>query len=178
MKGSKVASRYAQSLLDLAVERNVLDKINGDMKSLASVCRESKDLQNLLKSPIVNSDMKIKAFNEIFGKSMDEMSLGFVKLIVKNKRGAILSQIAESFTSLYKEHNNILEVTVVSAKALENTVKDKILARVQENHSGTIELTEEVDEALIGGFVVKMGDKQIDSSIARQLTNLNNILLN
>lgn len=178
MKGAKVASRYAQSLLDLAIEKGSADAVNQDMVDLATTCRESKDLANLLRSPIIDSKKKMEIFGKLFGASMNEMSMGFINLIVKNSREGILIEIAESCTMQYKEYKRILDVKVVSAVPLEAAVRDKIIAKVKESFDGTIELVEEVDASLVGGFVVRMGDKMIDTSIASQLKNLNNILLN
>ncbi|MEO9533763.1 MAG: ATP synthase F1 subunit delta [Crocinitomicaceae bacterium] len=178
MASSRVASRYAKALLDLSIEQNSLDKVNADMLNLASLCRESKDLSNLLKSPIIDKNKKVDAFNAVFGKDMDKMSLGFFQLIVKNSRADIVAEIAESFVALYKEHNGMLDVYLTSAVPLEAKTKDQIVAKIQQNFDGKITLHESIDDTLIGGFVVKINDKQIDASIASQLSNLKNILLN
>jgi len=178
MKGSKVASRYAQALLDLAIEQKSLDKVNVDMLQLAEVCAESNELTNLLKSPIVNDKKKLDILNALFGNSMDKMSLGFMSLIVKHSRENLLPEIASSFTSLYKVNKNIIDVYITSAVPLEKDVKDKIVQKIKAKYKGEIVLIEKIDAKLIGGFVVKFDDKQLDASIASQLTNLKNLLLN
>ena len=178
MKGTIVASRYAKSLLELSIEKNNLDKVNDDMVQLSEICAESKDLRNLLNNPTINESKKIEVFNTLFKGQMDEMSLAFITLITKNSREGILPAIAESFTQLYKAHNNILEVILVSAQPMEDTAKTKIIDKIKATFDGKIELIEQVDPSLIGGFIVKIGDKQLDSSVASQLTNLKNILLN
>ncbi len=178
MKSTKAASRYAKALLDLSIEQKTIDKVNGDMLHLSGLCSESKDLENLLNSPIVDKSKKIEIFEALFTKSFDKMSLGFINLIIKNSRENILAEIANSFVAQYKEFKNITDVTIVSATKLEKAAKDKIIAKIKESVKGTVELTEEVDPALVGGFIVKMNDTQIDASIASQLTNLKNILLN
>lgn len=178
MRETRAASRYAKALLDLSIEQNSLDKVNDDMVELAMLCHESKDLENLLHSPIVDRKKKRDIFEAIFGKKMDKLSLGFINLIIKNSRENILPEIAESFVSQFKKHKNIVDVTLISAVPLEKGAKDKILAKIKESVKGTVVLTEEVDSTLIGGFIIKMDDKQIDASIASQITNLKNILLN
>ena len=178
MASSRVASRYAKALLDLSIEQKSIDKVNADMLNLASLCNESKDLTNLLKSPIVDKNKKVEAFNAIFGKSMDKISLGFFQLIVKNSRADIVAEIANSFVAQYKVHNDMLDVYLTSAVPLEAKTKDGIVAKIQKNFGGKITLHESIDESLIGGFVVRIDDKQIDASIASQLSNLKNILLN
>ena len=179
MKGTIVASRYAKSLLDLSVEKNNLDKINDDMVQLSEICEESKDLTNLLNNPVVNSDKKANVFDKLFKGKMDDLSLAFIQLINKNKRENLLPNIAQSFTQLYKEHKHILDVELISAQPLEDSVKTKIIDKVKAKYDGySINLIEKTDASLIGGFIVKIKDKQLDASIASQLTNLKNILLN
>lgn len=178
MSVTRVASRYAQALLDLATEQNVVDKVNADMVQLSNVCKESKDFANLLSSPIIESKKKNEIFNVLFETKMEKMSVGFMNLIIKNSREDILPEIAEGFINLYKKKNNILDVTVISATELDKATKDQITSKIKASFDGTIEMVEKVDPELIGGFIVRIDDKQIDASIASQLTNLKNILLN
>ncbi len=178
MSVTRVAYRYAQALLDLSTEQNVVDKVNADMVQLSDVCKESKDFTNLLNSPIVESKKKSDIFTALFESKMEKMSLEFLNLIVKNSREDILPQIADGFVSLYKKKNNILDVTVISATTLDKATKDQIVNKIKASFNGTIELIEKVDPSLIGGFIVRIDDKQIDASIASQLSNLKNILLN
>ena len=106
------------------------------------------------------------------------MSFDFMHLIIKNSREDLVHPIAEAFIKLYKKDQNILDVTVISATKLDDAAKAKILTKINTGFQGTIELTEKIDPSLIGGFIIRIDDKQIDASIASQLTNLRNILLN
>ncbi len=178
MSVSKVAYRYAQALLDLSEEQKVTDKINEDMTYLHNVCVESKDFTNLLSSPIVDAKKKSDVFKALFETKMDKMSFGFLDLIVKNQREGLIAEIAEGFVKLYRKNKNILDVAVTSAVPLNEKTRAAIIAKINDKFNGTIELTEKVDPELIGGFVVRMDDQQIDASIASQLSNLKNILLN
>jgi len=109
---------------------------------------------------------------------MDKMSIGFMALILKHSRENLLPEIASSFTSLYKVNKNIIDVYLTSAVPLEASVKDKIVQKIKSKFKGEVVLIEQIDAKLIGGFVVKFDDKQLDASIASQLTNLKNLLLN
>jgi F-type H+-transporting ATPase subunit delta len=177
MSVTRIAHRYAKALLDLSTEQNVVEKVNADMLQLSNICKE-QDFANLLSSPIVDSKKKSEIFNAIFGSNMEKMSLDLMDLVLKNSREAMLPQIANGFVSLYKKKNNILDVTVISATTLDNTTKDLIIGKIKASFDGTIELIEKVDASLIGGFIVRIDDNQIDASIASQLSNLKNILLN
>lgn len=178
MSVSRVAYRYAQALLDLSTEQNAVEKVNADMVQLSNVCKESKEFASLLNSPIIDSKKKTEIFNAVFESKIEKVSLDFITLILKNSREALLAEIATGFINLYKKSKNILDVTVISATALDSKTRSTIETKIKANFDGTIELTEKIDPALIGGFIVRIDDQQIDASIASQLTNLKNILLN
>ncbi len=171
MNSSKVAIRYAQALLDLAVENNNLDAVSRDMAYLSAVNNEHRDFQLLLSSPVIKADKKVAVLNEIFG-AFEAVSTAFIALITKNGREAILPEIATAFHELVKEKKGIVSVSIVSAAALDAGVKKQILDKIQATTKGTLEVTEEIDEALIGGFIVRMGDTQIDASVASKLAQL------
>jgi len=171
MKISKSASRYAQALLDLAIEQNKLDAVAADMKYMATVCAENPDLELMLQSPVVKADKKLSVLNAVFDQ-FDQLTNLFVDLIVKNGREAYLSQIASSFDVLLKSHQGIVPVTLISAQKLDDKVKKEIVSKVQASITGTVELTEKIDSDLIGGFIVRMGDTQIDASVASQINKL------
>ena len=171
MKISKSAARYAQALLDLAIEQNKVDVIAADMKYMATVCAENRDLEVMLESPIVKADKKLSVLNAVFDQ-FDKVTNMFVELIVKNGREAYLYQIASSFDTILKEYQGIVPVTLISAHKLDDKVKKEIVAKVQASTTGTVELTEKIDADLIGGFIVRMGDNQIDASVASQISKL------
>ena len=173
-----VAYRYAQALLDLSTEQNSVEKVNADMEQLSTICDESSEFENFLNSPIIDARKKMDVFKVLFESKMEKISFGFLNLIVKNERENLIPEIAEGFVKLYKKANNIVEVTVISAVKLDAATKEKIVAKIKAKTNGTIELTEEVDASLIGGFIVRIDDTQIDSSVASKLTNLKNALLN
>lgn len=171
MRSTKAASRYAKALLELAIEHDKVDQIAGDMHYLSEVSSETKDFQQLLNSPVIKADKKIAIFNELFGQFEDVSSM-FVKLITKNGREYMLHVIAESFDQQVKAYKGIVPVTLISAKPLDKATKEKILDKVRESVKGTLEVKELIDESLIGGFIVRMDDKQIDASISNQFNNL------
>lgn len=178
MSVTRIANRYAKALLDFSIEKNQLEKVNADMLQLAVICKESKDFGNLLNSLIVDAVKKMEIFNLIFGTKMEKISLDFMNLIIQNSREALIPNITESFIELYKTNNNILDVTVISAAELNEATKSIITDKIKKSFNGTVVLIEKIDPTLIGGFIVRIGDKQIDASIASQFSNLKNVLLN
>ena len=171
MKSSKAASRYAKALLEIAIDQKKIDSILGDMNFLTQVSEESSEFETLVSSPIISTEKKISIFDMIF-EQFEKESKDFVKLIANNKREGLLPAIAVSFDTLVKEHRGIVPVTIVTASPMDTSTKEAILAKVKNAVEGNLEVTEEVDESLIGGFLVKMGDIQIDATVANQFNNL------
>ncbi len=171
MKSTKAAARYAKALLELAIEQNKLDQISNDMRYLAEVNAESRDFQTLLNSPIVNTAKKKAILKEVFGE-FEETTRLFVNLITDNRREAMLPAIAVSFEALVKAHKGIVPVTLISPVQLSEKAKSKILAEVSKTVKGELEVNEVIDKSLIGGFIVRMDDMQVDASIASQFINL------
>ena len=171
MNSTKAASRYAKALLELAIEQGNLEKVAADMAYMHKVCSEEKEFVILLNSPIIKSDKKISIFNSLFG-DFDRLSSMFIDLIAKNRREYMLGDIAASFDAQLKAHKGIVPVTLISAKPLNAKTKDMIMEKISASVKGKLEVNEEIDESLIGGFIVRMDDKQIDASIATQFKNL------
>jgi F-type H+-transporting ATPase subunit delta len=108
----------------------------------------------------------------------EKLSMSFIELITKNKREYLLIEIAEAYIYLLKKHQNIVPVSIRSARKLEKGTLDEILNKMKSQGEGDFELSEEVDESLIGGFIVRMDDKQIDASVLTQLNRMKQELAN
>lgn len=172
MKDTKVSVRYAQSLLDLAIERNALNNVFADVKLINEVIASNKDFVLMLNSPVIKTDKKIAIFKEIFSAHVSELTMLFVNLITNKKREAILDQILESFVALYDEYKGIQKVIVTTVNGIDDGLRKKVLDLVKSTSKNEIELVEKIDKTIIGGFVLKIGDRQIDSSVVRTLKNL------
>ncbi|MBL1232071.1 MAG: ATP synthase F1 subunit delta [Flavobacteriales bacterium] len=173
MLDSKVASRYAKSLIDLGKEQNALETLIKDMILIKDVCNENPDFITLLKSPVIRGDKKQAIIKEVFYNSFSsEVTKAFVEIILRKKREAILYAIAVSFISLYKEHHNIKIVKVTTAVPLSVEQKQSIIAQINKTEKATIELEEVVNKDIIGGLILRIEDKQLDESIRRKLLNL------
>ncbi len=173
MRDIKVASRYAKSLLKIAIEENALEELHKDMVLVNDICTSNREFVLFLKSPIVKSDKKKSVVDAVFGNQLSKISYTFISLIISKKREGILSDIAESFIDIYKIHKNVKSATVTSAVALTTDQKERISTMLNANvTTESVDLTEVVDPELIGGMILRVGDKQIDESIRRKLTNL------
>ena len=113
MKSTKVASRYAKSLLEIAIEQKNVDSVLGDMKFLLQTNNETRDFELLVASPIINADKKIEIFEKVFDQ-FEAVSMNFVKLITKNGREEFLPEIARSFEAQVKEYKGIVPITIIT----------------------------------------------------------------
>tara|TARA_B100000902_G_scaffold12252_1_gene14909 strand:+ start:41095 stop:41652 length:558 start_codon:yes stop_codon:yes gene_type:complete len=172
MKSSRISSRYAKSLLTLVIDQNKLAETLKDITYIINVCSENKDFSRLLKSPIVKTDKKISILKEIFKDHISELTMDFVKIITIKKREIYLESISESFISQYKTYMGIETVSVTTASPLNDEMKLEIINYIKKTGKSQLELTEFIDKEIIGGIIIKIGDKQLDASVIRNLKKL------
>ena len=175
MKQSRVTIRYAKALFQLAIEQNTLNQSYKDMALLDQFCAESKEFSLLLKSPIVKTDKKLKILEEIFGSKIGKVTMSFINIITTKKRESLLALIASSFVTLYKAHNNIVSATVITAATLDEALKSEVINFIKKHGDDNVELTEKIDSTIIGGAIIRMGDKQLDASAAKAIFELRKI---
>ena len=171
MKSTKSASRYAKALLELAIEQQKLESIESNMSRILAAAKETNEFQVFLDSPVINIDKKVAVLNSLFGE-FEPLTLSFLALITKNGRERLITEIAQSYISQVKEFKGIIPISITSARKLDEATKATILAKINASVTGTLEITELIDESLIGGFIVTMGDKQIDASVVSQLARM------
>lgn len=172
MRETKVANRYAKALFDLSVEMKLLEEVHEDIKLLLSVCAQNRDFLLMLKSPVINDKKKQAIMKDIFGDKVQDLLLRFFLVITRNRRESILDVIAEQFIIIYQEFKNIIPTTLTTAIKLDAATRDKIVNLLGERAEATIEVTEEVDDEIIGGFILEFQSKQYDASILRKIKNL------
>ena len=153
-----------------------MDATLQDMKLILEACKSISELRQLLRSPIIKTNKKIKIIQEIFSNRISVTTLNFIEMITVKKREAFLQTIAESFIVIYKAINQIETVTVTSAEPLEQDYKERLIAEVKQTGCKKVELIEKISSDLIGGIVIKYGDKQIDGSIKTKINRLKKTL--
>ncbi len=175
MKGVKVASRYAKSLLELSIEKGQLEKVHADMKMIHGTIRQSRELALLLRSPIIKSDKKETILKKLFEGKLTAITSEFINVIVRKKREDHLDVVAESFVEQYKRHKNILTAVVTTAIGLDDSLRKKVHQAVKDAMRSEVEIVEQVDPSILGGFIIRVGDKQDDTSIRTKLARLNRL---
>ena len=175
MNQSRVTIRYAKALFQLVVEENKLEQSYGDMVLIDKLCTESKELSLLLKSPIVKTDKKLKILKEIFNSKIGKATMSFVNIITAKKRENLLALIASSFITLYKTHNKIATATAITAAPLDESLRAEVIRFIKKHGEDNVKLTEKVDPTIIGGAIIRMGDKQLDASVSKAIFELRQI---
>jgi F-type H+-transporting ATPase subunit delta len=172
MRESLAGNRYAKSLIALSIEKNELDAIYSDMVLVSETIEQSKDLDVLLKSPVVKTDKKQEVLTAIFGKNTTELTKQFLLLISSRNREALIGDIASAFVRQYKVIKKIVVTEITSAVKLADDQKKQILHLLNTIESSSVEVVEKINPEIIGGFIVRVDDKQIDASISRRLDDL------
>jgi|SRR5690606_1636954 len=167
-----VASRYAKSLLDLAEEQGQLDAVKKDIEGVISILKSNTELLAILKNPIISGDKKRNILTAIFEGKINPVILSFFYILVNKGRAAILLDIAQEFVREYNEAKGVVKASVTSAVALSDANLKELQKIITEEINAVVVLKNVIDTSLIGGFIVRVGDRQIDASIAGKLNKL------
>lgn len=173
MPNYRVASRYAKSLLDFGIEQSNLDQLHQDINYIKEAMN-SRDLKLLAMSPIIKADKKISIFKEIFGGKLNQATMTFLEIITKKGREKHLPEIVTSFLDQHKKYNKITSVKLTTATPMGDgslaSIKSSLLNSNETENE--LEIETNVDESLIGGFVIEIGDKLYDASVLHKLNKI------
>ncbi len=172
MEGTRVAARYAKSFIDLAIEQGSLEQAYIDMKYIADVCASTHEFVIFLKSPVIKTDKKQIVLKEIFNGKLSKVTDSYIHLITAKRREIYLAEIAHEFIEQYKTKNKILTAVVTTASGIDDSIRKQVMEIVKGVTDSAVVLKEVVDKDIIGGFIIRVGDKQVDASIARKLNSL------
>lgn len=170
---SKAGARYAKSLLDLSKEQNAVEEVKNDMVFFEKIVDDNSELEAILKNPIVPLDKKQGILEGVFAGKVHVITNSFFKLVVKKGRSSILFDTAKQFVQQYNAIKGIVTAEVTSASALTDANRAEVISLVKkELGANEVLVKEKVNPELIGGFVLKVGDRQFDASIASGLNKL------
>lgn len=171
MSDSRAASRYAKAILDLAVEQKAADKVEVNMRTILDTIKNSTELQQMLSSPVVKGDAKNNALKSLF-KGSEQITLGLLDVLSSNKRQNLLNEVALKYIAQYEALKGEDVAVVTSAVPLTKELEQKILSQVTSLTGKKVTLENKIDETLLGGFVLRVGDLQYDASVANKLNTL------
>ncbi|UBM60462.1 ATP synthase F1 subunit delta [Marinilongibacter aquaticus] len=172
MSNAVVAYRYAKALIDLSIEQKVLNEVNADMKLFQSVAEENKEFMSVMANPIVRQDKKNKILKNIFEKNVHPVTFSIFKVLTKKNRESLILSISKEFQKLYNEINNIKHAIVTTVDDINATQRNEFLKILKDATGKDIELEERTDKSLIGGYILKIGDTQVDTSVKKRINDL------
>jgi F-type H+-transporting ATPase subunit delta len=176
---TRAAHRYAKAVLDLAIQTKKEEAVYKDMQLIRETLLASQELVQSLKSPIIENAQKKMVVEKVFQGKTQDLTTKLFGLLAENKRLDILPIIVEQYTSLFNAHKGIVKATVITAVPLDDAMTQKVMAKAKELVGNKqITLDSRVDESILGGFVLRVGDVQADTSIANQLKKLKRELVN
>jgi F-type H+-transporting ATPase subunit delta len=177
MDQSKINVRYAKAFFGLAKEKGLTSELRQDARLISGVCNEIVDFILMLESPVVKTSQKVKIIKSIFDGKVTVLSLNFLVLIAENKREKNIPGIFRNLEDLYRQQEGIKTAVLTSAQSLDADIVDQISKMLEKEFQAKVELSEKVDEKLIGGFVLRVEDQQYDASISTQLKKIKEQLL-
>jgi F-type H+-transporting ATPase subunit delta len=177
MSQLKIATRYAKSLIDLAMDTDQLDTVYQDILTIQSAC-QNKEFQLMLKSPVVTSDKKEKIFEALFGGKVTSLVHSFIVLLATKGRESLLGSICHAFISQYKGIRKIRTALLITPSAQSAEQLEFFRQKFNDwlKPGETMEIVSQLDPKLIGGFIFQMDGRQVDSTAKRKLETFRNNL--
>lgn len=172
MRDSRAALRYAKAILDLAKDSKIETKVNEDMLLVSSTISENHDLDVMLRSPIIKAKAKQNVLNTLFENKVNELTLSVFQLLLENKRLDILYPVSKQYTIIYDYLKSIEIAKVTTAVPITKELEDQVLAKILKLTGHEASLENIVNPAILGGFILRVGDLQYDASISNHLNKL------
>jgi len=177
MASTRAAIRYAKAILDLANSKGVAEAVNNDMKLIASTIESNLELSTFIQNPTTKVEVKESALLEVFA-DVNGVTKGLFHLLFENKRFEILNAIATEYSKVFDEGNGIEVAKVTTAIPMDTALEAKVLAKIATLSDKKITIENIVDPAIIGGFILRIGDQQYNASVANRLQVLKRELNN
>jgi F-type H+-transporting ATPase subunit delta len=174
---NQLASKYAQAIYELAAEKNMLDQVENELRLIETTVKEYNDLATLLYHPRVLPSVKKETIKKIFKQEVADFVLTFLLLLVDKRREPALPAIIREYIQLANGARNIAEAEVTTAMPLSPEQHRALADKLSAVTGKRIILKMQQDKSIVGGVIVKIGDKLIDGSVVRQMQMLKNALL-
>ena len=171
MNESKISVRYSRALLQSALDRNILGRIYEEMILVKEVC-SYPEMKELLTSPIIVPSKKTDILHRVFGSFLHKLTLSMIDLVVRNGREKHLPAIARVFIHETKKHEGITESCLTTAVKVDENIKKQICDLIAGAFNTKVDLKENIDESIVGGFILKIEDNYIDASVRNKLAKI------
>ncbi len=177
MAGTRAALRYAKAILDLADSKGLAETVNSDMQLIASTIKSNSELNAFILSPTTSVEIKESALVEVFSQ-INNVSKSLFKLLSENKRFELVLNIAEEYSKLFDENNGVETAIVTTAIPMDSALESRVLDKISSLSDKKITIVNKVDPSIIGGFILRIGDKQFNASVSNRLQVLKRELTN
>ena len=177
MANTRAGIRYAKAILDIANDKGVAQAVNNDMTSIASTINGNLELSTFIQNPVIKVEVKENALLEVFTNT-NAVTKSLFHLLFENKRFEILDSIASEYNKLFDEMNGVEVAKVTTAIAMDADLEAKVLAKIATFSNKKITIENTIDASIIGGFILRIGDKQYNASVANRLQILKRELSN
>jgi F-type H+-transporting ATPase subunit delta len=177
MSSTRAAIRYAKAILEIASSKNVANEVSSDMFLIASTIKENAELDTFIQNPTIRVEVKQNALLEVFAQT-NAVTKSLFRLLYENKRFEILEAIALEYKKLSDEANGVEVAKVTTAIAMDSFLEAKVLVKIATLSNKKITIENTIDPAIIGGFILRIGDKQYNASVANRLQVLKRELSN
>ena len=167
-----IANRYAEALFQLSEEENITKEIYNELHDVVEVIKNNKELDNVLKSPLVAKNEKTQLIEALFNNKINNNLKNFLKILVEKGRISSLKSIELPFKELLNDKHTIIEGTVISAIALTEKQVKELEEKLSKKYNKNVTLENEVDQSILGGVLVRLGNTQIDGSVKTRLNNI------
>ena len=171
MKSSRAAIRYAKALILESVEKDSLEEMNSDMHIILNTFEENQNLRSLVESRVVKNSLKLSTLSLIF-KNLNSLAIKFINVLSENNRIDLLEIISFKFTELYKYQKGIQSALVTTAIPLNEEMKSEVLSVISKLTNKQTILSNKVDNSLIGGFILRVGDIEYNASFKNKLKTI------
>ncbi len=171
MNDSKISVRYARALFQSALERNITDRVNSDMGFVSEVC-SMPEFREILENPVIKPSDKKKVFSEIFRGKVEEITMSLINLVITNGRENYLPAIARVYKSETMKHQGITECHLTTAVKVDDGIRKQIAGLISSLFNTSVDFRENIDGAIIGGFILRVDDNYIDASVRNKLRKI------
>lgn len=176
MSSSAVAKRYGQALFELASEKEILDQVEKELTLMMSIIDENEELKKISEHQLMPAELKQNIFRKVFTDKVSPITLNFLLLILQKKREKYLNQMVNHFILLANEARGIIKAEVTSAVKLTSEQLDELRKSLEKMTGKSVLIELKINEAILGGLIVRIGDRIIDGSIITKLQKLENHL--
>ncbi|MBT3242770.1 MAG: ATP synthase F1 subunit delta [Bacteroidetes bacterium] len=172
MNDSSIAVRYAKALFELANEKKLADQVLQDLNSLEVLVRDVTEFRELIDSPLIQISDKIRIFKEVVEGNCTDLTFRFLELITRNKRESYLSAMIRKYQLLYRKDRGIISATLSTVTNTNETLTKRIELLLGDKYKANVELNQQQNPEIIGGFVLRVEDEMLDTSVAGQLNKI------